>query len=146
MNDPHADAIEVGTEALRGVFGSGWRVRAQLPLRLGQDTDPMPDFAILPGSSRDGRPTAASLVIEVSDATLAFDMTTKAEVYATANIPEYWVLDLNARVLHAYRDPQPLPNNLGAVAYQTHLTLGPTDAVQPLAAPGQTIPIANLLP
>lgn len=146
MNDPHADAIEISTETLRGVFGAGWRLRAQLPLRLGRDTDPMPDFVILPGNSRDGRPTAASLVVEVSDTTLTFDMTTKAEVYATANIPEYWVLDLNARVLHVYRDPQPLPSNLGAGAYQTHLTFGPTDGVQPLAAPGHTISVANLLP
>lgn len=146
MNDPHASAIEVATEVLRAVFGTNWRVRAQLPLRLGQDTDPMPDFAILMGGSRDGTPTTAALVIEVSDTTLTFDLTTKAEVYATAHIPEYWVLDVNARVLHVYRDPAPLPNNLGAVAYRTHDTFGPADTVSPLAAPNATITVADLLP
>lgn len=146
MNDPHANAIEVATEVLRGVFGAGWRVRAQLPLRLGQDTDPMPDFAILMGGSRDGSPTTAALVIEVSDTTLAFDSTTKAEVYATANIPEYWVLDVNGRCLHVFRDPAPLPNNLGATAYHTRLTLGPADTVSPLAAPGGSVRVADLLP
>ncbi len=50
--------------------------------------------------SRRGRtdhPTHAALVVEVAESTFFYDTTTKAELYATAKIPEYWVLDLNAR-------------------------------------------------
>lgn len=149
MNPPHATALELLAEALRAAFGSGWRLRQQLPLVLGQETDPLPDVAMVPGSARTappGHPTSASLVVEVSDTSLTYDMTTKAELYATASIPEYWVLDLNARQLHVFRDPAPLAANLGAVAYSTHLTLGPTDAVSPLAAPTGTVRVVDLLP
>lgn len=146
MNDPHADAVEGATEVLRGLFAPGWRIRVQLPLRLGQDTDPFPDVAVLMGGWRDGAPTTAALVIEVSDTSVAFDLTTKAEVYATGGILDYWVLDLNARALHVFRDPRSLPNNLGAVAYQTHLTLDATQSVQPLAAPTAVVRVADLLP
>jgi Uma2 family endonuclease len=148
MNPPHAVALELLSEVLRTNFGTGWRVRSQSPLVLGQDTDPFPDFAVLAGSARGGtgHPTTASLVIEVSDTTLATDMTEKAELYATANIPEYWVLDLNARQLHVFRNPAPLPANLAAVAYQTRDTLGPNDTVSPLAVPNSTITVSDLLP
>lgn len=57
-------------------------------------------------------------------------------------------LDLNARQLHVYRDPAPLPMppDRGAVAYSTHLTLGPNDTVSPLAAPNSPVRVADLLP
>jgi Uma2 family endonuclease len=149
MNEPHATALEKATEVLRLAFGPGWRVRGQLPLVLGQDTDPFPDLAIFPGDSRNptrAHPTTASLVVEVSDTTLADDMTEKAELYATARVPEYWVVDINGNQLHVYRDPGPLPDELSAVAYSTHLTLGPNDTVAPLAAPTATVRVADLLP
>ncbi|MBY0460650.1 MAG: Uma2 family endonuclease [Gemmataceae bacterium] len=149
MNPPHATAIELIVEALRAVFVSGWRLRAQLPLVLGQDTDPLPDISLVAGKPRDHagtHPTTAALVVEVADTSLTDDMTKKAELYATANIPEYWIVDLNSRVLNVYRDPAPLPAGLGATAYQTHLTLGPADTVSPLAAPTSTVTVSDLLP
>lgn len=149
MNPPHATAIDLTVEALRAVFVTGWRVRVQTPLVLGLDTDPFPDVAVVAGGARDfaaTHPTSASLVVEVSDTTLTDDMTEKAELYATATIPEYWVLDLNARQLHVFRDPAPLHTNLGATSYTKHLMLGQTDTVSPLAGPTSTIRVADLLP
>src|SRR5262249_15660981 len=49
MDPPHADGLEVVTEALRAVFGPGWRFRVQLPLHTGTTTNPMPDLAVVPG-------------------------------------------------------------------------------------------------
>jgi Uma2 family endonuclease len=146
MNPPHAIAIELGTEVLRAAFGSGWRTRVQLPLVLGLETDPMPDFAMVAGNPRDGdtHPTTAALVVEVSDTTLALDLTEKAELYATADVGDYWVLDLEGRRLLVFRNPGPLPD--GGQAYRTHQTLGPNDSVSPLSAPNATILVANLLP
>ncbi|HVK15814.1 MAG TPA: Uma2 family endonuclease [Fimbriiglobus sp.] len=148
MNPPHAIAGEKTEEAIRAVFGARWRVRVQKPLVLGQTTDPEPDVAVVQGTPQgtNTHPTTAELVVELSDTSLHFDTTTKAEWYATAGIPEYWVLDLPNRRLLVYRDPEPLPTGLGATAYRTHLTLGPTDSVSPLAAPGATIAVADLLP
>lgn len=149
MNPPHAVALELVIEALRAAFGAGWRFRSQTPLVLGLDIDPMPDVAVLEGSARTApvvHPTTAALVVEVSDTTLAYDMTEKAELYATAGIPEYWVLDLNARQLHVYRDPARLHADLEASAYGTHLTFDAAGSVAPLAAPNASVSVADLLP
>lgn len=150
MNPPHAIALELLGNAIRAAFGAGWRVREQLPLVLGLDTDPFPDMAVLPGSARGAtaHPTAASLMIEVSDTTLKSDLTDKAELYATAGVADYWVLDLNGKQLHVFRDPHPLPlpTELAATAYRTHDVLGPADSVSPLAVPTAVIRVADLLP
>ena len=116
-----------------------------MPLILGQHIDPEPDVAIVAGSPRDSKlhPTTASLVIEVSDSTLQYDTTTKVDLYAAAAIPEYWVLDLNARALRVYRDPG--PDGAGNSTYRTQFTLTSADAVTPLAGAG-SIAVADLLP
>ncbi|HET6575654.1 MAG TPA: Uma2 family endonuclease [Fimbriiglobus sp.] len=146
MNPPHALAIEHVMEALRVAFGAGWRIRVQLPLVLGLETDPLPDVAMIPGSVRGAsdHPTTAALVVEVSDTTLALDLTEKAELYATAGIADYWVLDVTSRRLLVFRDPAPIA--AGGAAYRTHLTLAPTDSISPLAATGATIAVADLMP
>ena len=148
MNPPHAVAGEKTEEVMRSVFGSGWRMRIEKPLVLGSDTDPMPDLAIVAGrpTVAGGHPTSAALVIEIADTSLDYDTTTKAELYATAGIADYWVLDVDNRQLLVFRDPAPLPAGLGATAYQTRLTLADTDTVAPLALPTAAVRVADLLP
>ena len=63
------------------------------------------------------------MVVEVSHTTLFTDTTTKAEWYATAGVPDYWVIDVENRKLLVFRDPVPLAAGLGATAYQTRQTL-----------------------
>ncbi len=147
QNWSHVAGCRKTADQLRAVFlGVGW-VSEQSPLPF-SDSAPEPDAWVVPGRMEDctDHPTTALLIVEVSDTTLTHDMTTKAELYATASIQECWVLDLNARCLHVYRDPVPLPNNLGATAYRTHDTLDPADTVSPLAAPNSTITVSDLLP
>ena len=140
MNPPHAITLELVEEALRTAFGTGWRFRSQCPLVLGQDLDPEPDFAVIAGTPRgsSGHPTTADLVVEVADASLAFDTNEKRLLYARAGIREYWVVDVNGRRLLVYRDPQ-------AGDYATQQVLGPADAVSPLAAPAAAVRVADLL-
>jgi Uma2 family endonuclease len=148
MNPAHAMGVLLVEAALRAVFGSGWVIRGQLPLAIDEHNDPFPDFAVVQGSPRDFpgvHPTTAALVVEVSDTTLQLDLTEKAERYATAGVPEYWVLDLTARELTVLRDPQPLPKGLGATAYRTRLTFRVGDHVSPLAVPA-SVAVAELLP
>jgi Uma2 family endonuclease len=146
MNPPHRIALELTDNAMRAIFGTGWRVCVQMPLVLGQQTDPEPDIAIVPGSPRGltAHPTTAVLVIEVADWSLNHDITTKAELYATAGIADYWVLDVDGRRLLVFRDPVPIAP--GGTTYRTHLTLGPADSVTPLAAPVASVRVADLLP
>lgn len=145
MNPPHAIALELVDAVVRRSFATGWRVRIQLPLILGRHIDPEPDVAIVAGSPRDSKlhPTTASLVIEVSDSTLQYDTTTKVDLYVAAAIPEYWVLDLNARTLRVYRDPG--PDGAGDSTYRTQFTLTAADAITPLAGAG-SLAVADLLP
>jgi Uma2 family endonuclease len=69
-----------------------------------------------------------------------------AEVYATAGIADYWVVDVDGRRLLVFRDPVPLPQGLGGSAYRTHLTFGAGDSVSPLAVPTAVVRVADLLP
>lgn len=147
INWPHVVACRKTAELLERVFaGTAWVGRAD-PINLAH-SDPQPDVAVFPGRFEDyvAHPTTALLIVEVADTTLSFDLTTKAELYATAGIADYWVLDVANRQLHVFRDPQPLHTALGGVAYQTHLTLAPADTVQPLAAPHASITVSDLLP
>jgi Uma2 family endonuclease len=140
MNPPHAITLELVEEALRLALGTGWRIRSQSPLVLGQDLDPEPDFAVMAGTARgsSGHPTMADLVIEVADSSLAFDTNDKRLLYARATIREYWVVDINGRRLLVYRDPQ-------AGDYASQQALGPADAIAPLAAPAAVVRVADLL-
>lgn len=147
MNPPHATGVSLLTLALAPVFAVGWYHRNQLSLVFGLETDPMPDLAIVPGGPRDyatSHPSTAALVAEVSDTTLAVDLTDKAELYAEAGITDYWVVDLDGRRLLVFRDPYKHP--LGGYTYRTHLTLGSTDSISPLAAPTSVIRVADILP
>jgi Uma2 family endonuclease len=148
MDSPHGNGVERADEQVRLAFGRGWRFRVQLPLVLNLHTDPMPDIAVIPGVlvGNPDHPTTAALVIEVADTTFDTDVTEKAELYATAGIPDYWVLDVLKRELHVFRDPLPLPTDLAATAYRTHDIFTDADTVSPLAAPHSAIRVADLLP
>ncbi|MFO0848676.1 MAG: Uma2 family endonuclease [Gemmataceae bacterium] len=146
MNPPHRLALELTDVAVRTVFGTGWRVCVQMPLVLGQTTDPEPDIAIIPGSPRGqtSHPGTAALVIEVADSSLTHDQTVKAEQYARAGIADYWILDVDGKRLLVLRDPYQHP--AGGYTFRTHLALGPTDTIAPLAIPNASIRVADLLP
>jgi Uma2 family endonuclease len=45
------------------------------------------------------------LVVEVSDSTLRYDREVKTNLYARSNVPEVWVVDLQANRVHVYRSP-----------------------------------------
>ena len=145
----HDLTLGLTDDYLRTSLPSGHHIRCQMSLDIGIDNDPGPDLAIIQGGIRDyatRNPTTAVMVVEVSDWTLSLDTTTKAELYATAGVPEYWVFDLPGRRLLVFRDPTPLPAGLGATAYQTQLIFGPTDTVAPLAVPTAAVTVADLLP
>jgi Uma2 family endonuclease len=146
QNTPHARAIELTADALRVVFGPGWRVRVQLPLALGHHSEPEPDVVVVRGTPRapeDDHPSQAALVIEVGDASLSLDRTLKAGIYAHAGVADYWIVNLVDRVLEVYREPGREGRRW---RYLSTEILGPEATVRPLAAPAALIPVADLLP
>ncbi len=148
-NPPHNTSLGLTHDLLRAIFTTGYHVRSQVAFDVDTNNDPGPDLAVVPGTIRDystRQATSAVLIVEVSDTTLFMDTTTKAELYATAGVEDYCVIDVENRVLLVFRDPVPLPAGLGATAYRTHFTLGPTDRISPLAASGSSITVADMLP
>jgi len=110
IGSPHA-AIGSRLDSLLGeVVGRQALVRCQWPIRLGDDSEPQPDIALVRPRENfyeDRHPTAADtlLVIEVSATTLNDDLRTKLRLYARHGIPEYWVVDVVSQRLHVFRRP-----------------------------------------
>jgi Uma2 family endonuclease len=148
---PHALATGLFVDVLSRVFAAGYWLNEQKPFPIPgcpTGSEPQPDIAVIPGARRDytDHPTVAALIVEVADKTLFYDTTTKAELYATARIQDYWVLDLQGEHLQVFRDPVELPTGLGSTAYQTHFILGQAESISPLAAPKSSIAVLDLLP
>ena len=133
---------------LQLLFGLNFTVRPQLPLDLGQSTDPEPDIAVVSGpfTSHPKTPNTALLVVEISDSSLQFDLGDKASLYAAAGIADYWVVDVVNRQLHMHRDPRRDSKQRFGSSFRQVEVFGPADRVSPLAAPGGSILVADLLP
>lgn len=82
-------------------------LRFEAPLVTPDGTSmPEPDISLAERSERTGHPTTARFVIEVAKTSLKVDTTVKPRLYASAGVPEYWVVDVvNHRVI-VFRDPQ----------------------------------------
>jgi len=147
-NPPHDASLGLTEQVLRGVFGHGFWVRGQMALVLGLSTDPVPDIAVVPGSPRDytEHPRGALLVVETAESSLTYDCGDKADLYAAGGIEDYWVVDLIHRQVIVHREPSSDPVRLFGARYRTILTVDAAGTLAPLAAPGQTIAVRDLLP
>lgn len=146
---PHATALRLGEEILRRLFPAGHDVRTHLPLALAPDSEPEPDLAVVAGGIRDyeeEHPSTAVLVVEIADTTLRFDRTIKAGLYASAGIPEYWIVNLTDRVVECHRDPAPMADQPFSHHYRSITRHPETDAIAPLARDGGRVTVADLLP
>ena len=143
----HSTSTYKVRRALERAFGLGVVVREQAPLALSEESEPEPDVAVVPGEVddfRDRHPRSALLVVEVADSSLALDRRAKTGLYASGGIAEYWILNLVDDVLEVYRSPRELqPGTYGYADFTRH---GRGDAVAPVAAPGSSIAVADLLP
>src|SRR5919109_2157297 len=106
----HAAAVDMAYVALLAAIPAGWTVRGQNPVALDDESAPEPDLAVVAGPPADFRhahPTRPALVIEVAESSLQFDRVTKGSLYARAGIVDYWIVNLEDRVVEVYRDPGP---------------------------------------
>jgi Uma2 family endonuclease len=111
MGHSHAGVVGYLVELLMSSLDSRAIIRSQLPLRLGQLSEPLPDIVV--ARAREDRyfgshPTAedAVVVIEVASTTLRFDRKVKVPMYARHAVPEVWVLDVSGAQIHLYRSPR----------------------------------------
>lgn len=123
-------------------------VRVQNPLALGGH-EPVPDVAVVPGSPDDYRqahPPTALLVIEIADTSLEYDRTVKMSLYASAGIPEYWIVNLVERRLEVYREPcSPAPETPFNAVYKSLRLYHPEESLTPLFVPEVSVKVEELI-
>jgi Uma2 family endonuclease len=144
-NRPHSYAQSMLLAWAFRVFGDQF-VNPETPIDVAPEETPAnrpePDVIVLGTPQREiinrcPRADELRLVIEVSDSTVGFDLTTKAALYARAQILEYWVVDIPAKRLVVHRRPE---NGL----YKDVALYSNTETVTPLAAPDHAFEIATL--
>ena len=110
IDPPHAACVSRLHELLVERARGSAIVWGQNPVIVSDRSVPQPDLALLTRradfySASHPRPADVFLVIEVADTTLRFDLRTKMPLYARCGIPEAWVVDLNERAIHVFREP-----------------------------------------
>jgi Uma2 family endonuclease len=147
-NPPHATALDLAQELLRGLLPAGWRLREQKPIRI-PGSEPEPDLCVVRGPVKryaHGHPTPAdiALVVEVAESSLEDDRKYKGGIYARARIPVYWIINLEEAKVEVYIQPK----GGKTPGYQQRQDYGIKEAV-PLVIEGREIgliPVSELLP
>lgn len=98
VKDEIAYRLRRALEAL----GSPLHVATEQSAALSPFSEPQPDIMLTREPRGDGPIPGASVVLicEVSASTLAFELREKARIYAEAGVLEYWVADVEARMIH----------------------------------------------
>jgi Uma2 family endonuclease len=143
QDPPHAsNTSSFGNELVMIFAGIAW-VRTQLPITLSDDSEPEPDIAIVRLTENRYRyqhpqPEDVFVIIEVADSTLSRDRGAKAQIYAQAGIPEYWIVDVKRQELIVLREPE-------GDQYLSEQVLNQTDTITLMSFPTILITLQNLL-
>ena len=110
INPPHAANVDRINHRLQLRLRDRAIVRVQSPILLDNHSVPIPDIALVAPradfyETSHPDPQTIYLVIEVADTTLDYDLEAKSKLYAEAGIPQYWVVDVNARRIHLHMQP-----------------------------------------
>lgn len=135
-NWPHVEIFMAVLFWLQSGFGRSF-IAGEAPVDVhpadNPTSEPQPDAIVLERELTAYRrakpqPQDLRLLIEISDTTLAFDLTVKASLYARAMIADYWVLDIKSRRVIVHRDPAP-------GGYRDVKSYAEHESIAPLAAP-----------
>ena len=140
----HSAFVSIVARELGRLVGRRAAVQSQSPLLVGARSVPEPDIALLPGTESDyltKRPDTALLVVEVASSSLPQDRLTKAAIYASAGIPEYWIVNVRDRVLEVLREPDPRLR-----LYVNRRTATRDETIALVALPDVHVPVESLLP
>ena len=107
----HASTVrEISLQFAKAAIDGQIIASVQDPLRLDDDTEPVPDFMALlprPDAYGDSHPQGRDvlLLVEVAHASLEHDKR-KLPRYAQSGVCEVWIADIDSRSVLVYRDPQ----------------------------------------
>ena len=109
IDDRHAFSVNMLAKFFVLNLSEYIRVSVQNPLRISDFHEPVPDLILSDLKKFDGkrhpRPEETLLVVEVSDTTLKYDRDTKLSLYAEAEIPEVWIVNLKNDIVEIHRKP-----------------------------------------
>jgi Uma2 family endonuclease len=141
--EPHAFYTSMVGDYLRSLLGNRAQIRENHPITLSAtQSEPEPDIAIVQPLGRaylqhHPYPENIFWLIEFSNTSLSKDLDPKAKAYATAGIPEYWVVNLQVMELIVMRK-----SVKGEYRSQVTLTDG---IINPIAFPDVAISVKQLL-
>ena len=135
----HAEVVRRLNRLFLPVLGGRAEICVQMPLAISEDSEPEPDFAIVPpGDYSEAHPATALLVVEVADSSRKKDREIKSALYAAAGIPEYWLVDQVERVVEVRTRPS-------RGRYRS-LTTFDKGVLRPQAFPKIGVKVSDLLP
>lgn len=142
IGDRHAAAMNALNRYFTKNVSDNVLVSIQNPLRMSDYNEPEPDIVLADLTKYDGkrhpRPTEVILVVEVSDASLKYDRNTKLPLYAAAQIPEVWIVNLQNNIIEIHQKP-----NIDIYQLTTVFKLG--ERVVSGALPDLTIAVEEIL-
>ena len=143
MGGPHVGAVIALNRLFSRAAGSDAVVSVQMPVQLGEGSEPEPDIALLRPRADDYRravPHARDvlLLIEVSDTTIEYDRRVKSQLYAREGVPELWIVDVGAGRIEVYQAP-------GPGGYASVRSVGRGEVLSPAALPRVTVAAADIL-
>lgn len=148
IHPPHSQAVNRLNRLFNRLLPEAWALRIQQPITLAR-SEPEPDVVIAVGpderyDSRHPRAQDVVVLIEVGDDSAIEDRTIKLAIYAAANIPVYWIVNIPDRRIEVYANPR----GGKKPTYRTRTDYAPGQAV-PVVIAGKTlgsIPVSELLP
>ncbi|MYC29766.1 MAG: Uma2 family endonuclease [Chloroflexi bacterium] len=144
IGNPHATGVRRIERVFGRVLGDAVTISGQNPVLVGEHSTPQPDVAILRFREDDysGKPPSAEdvlLLVEISDTTLAYDREVKVNLYAEANIPETWIMNLVEDCIESFTGP-------GPGGYSTHTIYRRGDRFSSSMLPDVEFAVDDLLP
>jgi Uma2 family endonuclease len=142
IGNRHANVVDLLTVWFAELLTSRQAlIRVQGPIYLDEQSEVIPDLMLLRwrSSSRAPHPTANEvlLVAEVAHSSIVSDRTKKVPLYANAELPELWIVDLTRDVVEVYTNPSP-------GGYETLQTYHSGELLAPQAFPSLTHDVGDL--
>jgi Uma2 family endonuclease len=136
---PHATIAAWLVQRFVRALDDTFDVRGHSPFAATDDSEPEPDVSVSRRSTERAHPSAALLLIEVSESSIRKDREIKTRLYAEAGVPEYWIVDLTGDeiVVEVHTDPSPQ-------GYRMIETMAQDRILRPTRLPGVEIAVADI--
>lgn len=140
----HAACVKMLGYEFAGICRGRYIVSVQDPIRLGENSEPQPDIALLRPrddfyAARHPIPEDILLLIEVADSSLEEDRKKTMNSYAKHLIPEVWIANLSEDCVERYR-------NLSEHGYTDVSRFAQGEVISPQLLPDVELQIDSILP